>query len=203
MRRALFVCLATALGLAVGFGAAVLVSAFSPVCGEDCSGRTLAAFAWVMAGAALCFALTSWLLSRRAWPTLLVVVQAWTALGFLFLLPAALYYVQQLHSGYRRLEAIAPVQPTTDFFHMAIATREVQGFMDAGQGSARHIVLIPAWERCLIGAERCDASPRQVEVYCKAGVVNVNETDWPAFVLIPAQNAPGVAPLKSMRLCGG
>jgi hypothetical protein len=36
---------------------------------------------------------------------------------------------------------------------------------------------------------------------CKVGTVRVNEADWAAFALIPEENAMGVSPLKSMRLC--
>jgi len=42
-----------------------------------------------------------------------------------------------------------------------------------------------------------------VAVLCKSGVVYVSEPDWGAFALVPEENAPGVEPLASMRLCGG
>jgi hypothetical protein len=117
----------------------------------------------------------------------------------LMLLPACAYYVYSLHAEYRRLEALAPVRVTTDFHHMAIATREVQAGLIEGQASP--VAVIPRWERCLIGVVRCDARPKQAEMICKAGAVRVNEADWAAFALIPEENAMGVSPLKSMRLC--
>lgn len=201
VKRAVLLCAAAAIGLAVGLGTALLLSAFFPVCGEDCSNRTLTTFSWAMGGAALSFVLPSVLLSRRTWPTPAQVVRAWAALGVLFLLPSGAYYVHGLHAEYRRLEALVPVRPMTDFFHMAIATRAVQGFTDAQQGALTPMGTAHPWERCLIGSARCEASPRQVEMFCKAGVMNVNETDWPAFTLIPEENASGVPPLKSMQLC--
>ncbi len=201
MKRALLLCVAAAIGLAVGLGAALLLSAFFPVCGEDCSNRTLVTFLWTMGGAVLSFALASLHLSRRTWPAPARVVGAWAVLGAAFLLPSGAHYVYSLHAEYRRLEALAPVQPMTDFFHMAIATRAVHGFTDALQGPLAPAGTVHSWERCLIGSVRCEASPRQVEVFCKAGVMNVNETDWPAFALIPEENASGVPPLKSMQLC--
>ena len=201
MKRALLLCVAVAVGLAVGLGAAMLLSAFFPVCGEDCSNRTLITFFWTLGGAVLSFVLVSLLLSRRTWPAPAKIVLAWGILGALFLLPAGAHYVHGLHAEYRRLEALAPVRPMTDFFHMAIATRAVQGFTDAQQGPLTPAGTVHPWERCLIGSVRCEASPRQVEMFCKAGVMNVNEADWPAFALIPEENAPGVPPLKSMQLC--
>jgi len=201
MKRALLLCAAAAIGLAIGIGAALLLSAFSPECGEDCSNRTLMTFLWLMGGAALSFVLVSWLLSRRSWPTLAKIVLAWAVLGALFLLSSGAHYVHRLHAEYRRLAVLAPVQPMTDFFHMAIATRAVQGFTDAQQGPLTHAATVPPWERCLIGPVRCEASPRQVEMFCRAGAIHVNEADWPAFALIPEENAPAVPPLKSMQLC--
>jgi hypothetical protein len=201
MKRAVLLCAAAVIGLAVGLGAARLLSAFFPVCGEDCSNRTLTTFSWVMGGAALSFVLASVLLSRRTWPTPAQVVRVWAALGVLCLLPSGAFYVHSLHAEYRRLEALAPVQPMTDFFHMAIATRAIQGFTDAQRGPLTPMGTARPWERCLIGSAHCEVSPRQVEMFCKAGVMNVNETDWPAFALIPAENAAGVQPLKSMQLC--
>jgi hypothetical protein len=201
MKRALLLCAAAVIGLAVGLGTALLLSAFFPVCGEDCSNRTLVTFLWTMGGAVLSFALASWHLSRRTWPAPARVVGAWAVLGALFLLPAGAYYVHSLHGEYRRLQTIAPVEPTADFFHMAIATRDVKGFTEARQGPVRPMGTIPQWERCLIGIERCDTSPRQVEVFCKVGVMNINEADWLAFALIPSENSPGIEPLKSMHLC--
>lgn len=201
MKRAVLLCLAAASGLAVGLGVALLLSAFFPVCGEDCSNRTLTTFSWAMGGAALSFVLASLLLSRHTWPAPAKIVRAWAALGALLLLPAGVHYVYSLHAEYRRLEALAPVQPMTDFFHMAIATRAVHGFTNVQQGPLTPAGTAHPWERCLIGSVRCQASPRQVEVFCKAGVMNVNETDWPAFALIPEENMSGVPPLKSMQLC--
>lgn len=201
MKRTLYVLLAAAIGLSVGLGASLLLSSFIPACGEDCSQRVLKTVLMGMGGGMLGFMLAALMISRRGLPAAGTSFRACAVLGLLVLAPSAAHYVYTLHGEYRRLQAIAPVQPTTDFFHMAIATREVQGFTEAGQGAVQPVGTIPPWERCLIGIERCDASPRQVEVFCKAGVMNVNEADWLAFTLIPSENSPGAPPLKSMHLC--
>lgn len=197
------VLLAAVLGIAVGVAASLLFTAFIPLCGDPCGAEGLMTLLLCTAGAVAVFVGAAVFLLRRrsASPRLFVATGA--AISVLMLAPAAAYYVYALHGEYRRLEAAAPVRVTTDFFHMAIATRAVTAFSDASGQSVKPVIEIPQWQRCLIGVERCETQPRQVEMLCKTGVVNVNEADWPAFSLIPQENAAGISPLKSMRLCGG
>lgn len=201
MRRSLFVLLAAVLGIAIGVTTSLLLTAFSPVCGEDCSNDRLANLLVCTLGGLVAFVGVALFFSRRSPVSPKLGFIVCVALSALFLTPASAHYVYTLHAEYRRLEAIAPVQPSADFFHMAIATRVIQGFTDASAKPVKPVGKIPQWQRCLIGAQRCETSPRQIEVLCKVGVVNVNEVDWPAFALVPQENVSGVAPLSSMRLC--
>lgn len=186
------------LGFGVGILVFLLAGAFSERCGEPCSADRFSLLLLCVAAGATVFAVAGHWVSRgpltgRRTATACAVASA------LMLLPACAYYVYSLRAEYQRLEALAPVRVTTDFHHMAIATREVQAALIEGQASPA--AVIPRWERCVIGLVRCDASPKQAEMICKAGPVRVNEADWAAFSLIPEENAMGVSPLKSMRLC--
>lgn len=203
MKRVSFILFAVVLGTTVGLAAATLGSFFVPACGEDCSNRIVGqALAGLGLGWLVFVPAAVWA-SRHGVPTARRWFPVAMALVLLMLGPALTYHVFSLHAEYRRLQEWAPVRPTTDFFHMAIAVRAVQGVSDAHDGPTKPVATIPAWERCLIGADLCDTSPRQVEVLCKAGTVHVNEADWSAFALIPAENAPGVPPLSSMDRCKG
>jgi hypothetical protein len=198
VKRSLFIACSGVLGFGVGILVFLLAGAFSERCGEPCSADRFSLLLLCMAAGATVFSVAGhWVsrgpMSRRRTATACAVASA------LMLLPACTYYVYSLRAEYQRLEALAPVRVTTDFHHMAIATREVQAGLIEGQASP--VVVVPRWERCLIGLVRCDSSPKQAEMLCKAGTVRVNEADWAAFALIPEENAMGVSPLKSMRLC--
>lgn len=190
-----------AIGAAVGIVASMLFTAFIPVCGEDCSSAALAYWLLSTVGAIAVFGSVSVILSRRAVPSIRRSIWLFTILSALFIAPAAGHYVYTLHSKYLRLAAIAPVQPDTEFLHMAIATRNVHGVTGVDYGLIKPLREISQWERCLVGTARCE-NPKQAQMRCKGGVVYVNENDWPAFSLIQQENLPGAIPLDSMRLCG-
>lgn len=201
MKRALFVIAMSGFGSVIGWMTSLLLTAFIPACGDVCSRERIENLVLCFVGGIGILAIYSFFLSRRSIPSIKQSLLGCLVIGALILVPAFAHYVHELRTEYCMLRAIAPVQPTTDFFHMTISTRVVQGFTDASYGPAKPLTIISPWERCLIGSIRCGSSPRQVEMLCKAGVVHVNEADWPAFSLIPSENAHGVAPLKSMHLC--
>jgi hypothetical protein len=190
-------------GSATGAITGLLFTAFIPNCGEDCSNEIVGTFVICCFIGLATFSIFSIYLTKRSTPSIRLFARACAIISALFLIPAATFYIYKLHSEYIKFKSIAPVQPTTDFFHMAIAIRTIQGFTDASSGHARPFLKISQWERCLIGSVHCETSPRQAEILCNAGVMYVNEADWPDFKLIPQENSPGVAPLKSMQLCNG
>jgi len=201
MKRALFILLASTIGAAIGIVAAILLTTFIPNCGEDCSSDVLVTGALCIFGALGVFCATSLYITRHVIPSPRQSILQFSMLSALFLVPAIGHYVYTLHTEYLRLVAIAPPHPTTDFYHMAITTRKVQGVTNAAYEPIKPVRTIPQWERCLIGTVRCEP-PRQVEMLCKTGVIHINEREWPIFALIPEENSPGVPPLESMRLCG-
>ncbi len=201
MKRALFALIMSVAGVVIGVITAVLLTAFIPNCGEDCLNERVGAFVICIFSGIMIFSIFSIYSTKHSIPSIKELVYACAIMSALFLVPAVTYYIYKLHSEYIIFKALAPVQPTTDFFHMAIATSKVQAFTDARNGRAKPSVIVAQWERCLIGSTHCETSPRQVEILCKAGVVFVNEADWPSFALIPQENSPGIEPLKSMQLC--
>lgn len=201
MKRIGYLFLAAILGAIVGLLSAMLLTAFIPACGEDCVSQALATLMYCVAGGMALFVGTAAVSARRAIPPARQGVIGGLVLAVLCLLPSLGYYVLTLQSECRTAKAAAPVAPDADFPHMAIATRPVQSWSDARRGPVRPGEMIGQWEKCLIGTARCDASPRQAEMRCHAGIVYVDESNWPAFSLIPKEDAPGISPLKSMRLC--
>ncbi|MBK1689928.1 hypothetical protein [Rubrivivax gelatinosus] len=90
-----------------------------------------------------------------------------------------------------------PIAPEADFSAMAIATRAIT---PATPGAPP----IKAWERCALGAARCEQRPRAVEARCQAGVALIAEADWPALRRIPTEDLPGVEhpdSYRTMKLC--
>jgi hypothetical protein len=200
VRRVSLVGSAALVGAIVGAVAALLTTAFSERCGEPCAAENLSAFVMWVLGGVVAFGGVAFLRSRREWSGQSIAITA-LGLSVLVLAPAIAHHEWSLRTAYRNLEESAPVRPTTDFFHMAITTRAV--FASTSSDGPADKVTIARWQRCLIGRELCDAKPRSAEVLCKSGVVYVSEPDWGAFALVPEENAPGVEPLASMRLCGG
>lgn len=184
-------------GLLVGFAASRALLAFSPRCGNDCEMSQV--IVWlVVEVAALAIFIGAWYFAcRHAVPTITRMLGVCIVTAMAVLAPAGVFYGWNLYSHVRELEASHPPGPSVDFSHMAITTRAVPTLSGAGAPLRE----IPRWERCLIGVVECTARPRRVEMQCKAGVVSVAEEYWPAFSLIPAENLPGIQPLRSMALC--
>lgn len=201
MKRIGYLFLASILGAVVGVLSAMLLTAFIPACGEDCSSEGLAILMYCLAGGMVLFAGAAGFAARHTIPSVKQSAAGGLALAGLCLLPAAGYYVLKLKSEHEAVRPLAVVRPDGDFPHMAVTTRPVQSESDARRGPVKPRLTISQGEKCLIGVARCDTSPRQVEIRCKTGIVYVAERDWSAFSLVPSENAPKISALRSMHLC--
>ncbi|MFP3890543.1 hypothetical protein [uncultured Ralstonia sp.] len=188
-------------GLLVGCLATRLLIVFIPVCGYDCENEVLGRFFLATGSCLIAFPLTGYLFTRGPRLTLRRVVTVMIVLALTAFCAASCVYVMELREHYVAAEAARPVRPDFDCMHMSIATRDVPAYVQAPDGIGKTPVVIPQWQRCVIGGATCDSKPRQGAMHCKVGRVYVNERDWPAFKLIPQENLMGAEPMKSMRLC--
>jgi hypothetical protein len=188
-------------GYLTGYAITALLLAFVPRCGYDCENHSFTVASLSVAGSTLAFLLAGYMLTRGARLTVVRTLAASAALAAFALLAASGRYVYELHAHYQKAEAARPVVADFDFMYMAIATRDVQTYTKAKEGTAKLASVIPRWQRCLIDGAWCDGHPKQAHMRCKSGVVYVNEPDWNAFSLIPQENLPGAIPMQSMNLC--
>ena len=188
-------------GSATGIVVARILTAFIPRCGYDCESDSFGIAFLSVIGCTLAFLLLGYTFTRgaRLTPSRSCTVSA--TLAVVAILAAGGRYVVELQGRYREAEAARPVVADFDFMYMAIAMRDVQTYTMAEGGAAKHAMVIPQWERCVIDGAWCDKQPRQAHMRCKGGVVYVDEPDWKAFSLIRRENLPGAIAMKSMNLC--
>lgn len=197
--RILMVLASSIMGGLIGVTAAFIYSAFIPACGEDCFHEKFTCLVTGIILGIVIFSAYSASMIKHPKRSIKNIIYGYVGCCMLLLIPAFSYYVYKLHVEYKHLLSNASAVPNADLPHMAITTRTIKARMTSG--GMQQITWIPSWERCLIGVSHCEEIPRQVEVLCKSRVLKVNEDDWSAFTLIPSENATGVVPLKSMRLC--
>ncbi|WP_233872425.1 hypothetical protein [Paraburkholderia adhaesiva] len=203
MKRLAALALFVIAGCVTAIAVVRIVGAFvhNPGCGLDCASPDLSAALLSGFVTVLAFPIIGYIFTRRERLTARRALVVLVALVVAAILAATCRYVFELHSQYIEAEAARPVQPDFDFMYMAIATRDVQTYTNAENGVLKPQSVVPQWQRCVIDGASCDKQPRQAHMFCKSGVVYVNEPDWKAFSLIPKENLKDSIPMKSMNLC--
>lgn len=201
MKTALALVIFAVIGAITGTIAACIVLAFSLMCGYDCENYATGVWFFITGACLIGFPLLGHVFTRGT--RLTVKRGSIVAAGLMstVLGGALCFYVVDLHRHYADAEAARPVSADVDFMYMSIATRDVQTYTKAANGSVKPLTVIPQWQRCAIDGAWCDTNPKQAHMRCKAGVVYVDVADWSAFSLVPKENIPGAVPMKSMNLC--
>jgi hypothetical protein len=202
VRRVASLALFGVSGYLTGLAITALLLAFVPRCGSyDCENHSFGVAFVSVVGCTLAFLLVGCAFTRGARHPAIRALAISVALAAVAILAASGRYVYELHTRYQQAQAARPVVADFDFMYMAIATRDVQTYSKAKEGTAKPASVIPQWQRCGIDGAWCDGSPKQAHMRCKGGVVYVNEPDWRAFSLIPQENLLGAIEMKSMNLC--
>lgn len=151
-------------GAAIGIILSLPFMHFIPICGEDCSARSLGLLlsCALLGGVLLC--VTSIALRVKG-GRIAVWASVLGAELIIALVAAMSAYIHMLREENAYLYSIREIQPESDFYLTVVAKEDVQAYAFQTSENRETSILIKQWERCTSGG----LMEGRTQVHCRSG----------------------------------